>query len=158
MDYEAFLGCLTLLADATNKYLSDGLIEQWSRTFGLYPLETVATAVDLAAAECEFFPTLAAFGAILAPLLTPEEREVQDGIRSLRGWMSRGVVPVGLRDPAELAAVKAALGLPPPTQAEVAKLAERAGLLGDEDAGLMPGPVVARLLGVDRPALVRGGR
>lgn len=165
MDYEGFLGCMTILADVTNKRLSDGLYEVWWRTFGLYPLETFATAIDLAAAECEFFPTPAAFTAIIDRLLTPEERGIQEGIRLMRSWVSHGALPP-CRDADELAAIKAALGLPPPTAVEIARVAAHRAELRravEADGGdwaaheaLPPGPVVARLLGVDRLALASG--
>lgn len=154
MDRTRFFGLFSLLAEATNKEPSDALMELWFAKFGSYPAETFAAAVSLATDKFTFFPSPVEFAAVLDPLLPPEEREIQDGIRLMRSWMSREVVPIGLRDPADLAAVKTALRLPPPTASELAKLAER----GPGDEALRPGPVVARLTGADLPALASGGR
>lgn len=153
MDRKRFAMYFLRLTEATNKELSDPLVDVWYPRFGAFREEEFRLAIDMWLDTSKWFPTPKEFADVLESVLSPEEREIQDGIRSMRGWMSRGVVPIGIRDPGELAAVKAALGLPPPTPAELAKVAER----GPGEDGLRPGPVVARLLGADRPALA-GGR
>jgi len=153
MDRKRFSMCFLRLTEATNKELSDPLVEVWYPRFGAFREAEFRLAIDLWLDTSKWFPTPKEFADVLETVLPPEEREIQDGIRLMRSWMSRGVVPIGIRDPAELAAVKAALGLPAPTASELAKVAAR----GAGDTGLRPGLVVARLLGADRPALA-GGR
>lgn len=156
MHKKTFVEHLVELAEPTNKRLSDLLIERWWRRFGALPDDLLIRAFDRAGDTCEWFPSPVQFASILESLMTPEERGVQEGIRLLRSWFARGVLPLGWSD-AEYRGAKAALGLPPPTRAELSRLAERRATVGGgADLG-EPGPALARLLGLDAPLLAAGG-
>jgi hypothetical protein len=156
MDRQRFGLYLLGLCDATSKDLSDPLMDIWWAKFGAVREADLVAAINLWLDTSKWFPSPKEFSDLLESLMTPEERGIQEGIRLLRSWVARGVRPIGIYDPAQLAAMKAALGLPPPTARELASLAGEGPVV--EYAALPPGPVVARLLGLDVPALASGER
>jgi hypothetical protein len=162
MRLTAFQGHLLTLADLTKTDLSDGLAQNWWRKYRHIDEALFVAAIDRAGDECTFWPSHKEFGACLDAVMTPEERGIQEGIRLLRSWVAAGVTPhVGSL--AEYQAVRTALGLPPAGDDQLhrcaLRLAEReTGPASEVLTAMRYGPVLARLLGTEHPALLAGPR
>lgn len=145
------------LCDLTKYDLSSGVRDNWWRKYRHFDLVTFVAAIDWITERQTFFPSHLEFRAALDAVMTAEEREIQAGIVFWKGWIAQGIVPrVG--SVAEYAAIREALGLPAPSETERYRC-ERSILERDPDAiDGRHGPVFARLLGSERPALIAGSR
>lgn len=157
MKKTTFQGLLLILADETKQDLSDGMVQQWWKRYRHLDERTFEAACERYLEGHKFWPAPMEFREALDAVMSPEEREIQAGIVFWKGWIAQGIVPrVG--SVAEYAAIREALGLPAPSETERYRC-ERSILERDPDAiDGRHGPVFARLLGSERPALVAGSR
>lgn len=149
-DLSPFEAGLALLGEVFGKEITPVLANAYRRALRALPEAAFARAVDRLLQTEEFFPKPGAIIAAAVAAMTPEEREVHEAIGLTRSWLAGGALPLTY-SPARLVATRRFLGLPDPTEAELAALAaERArrGLTDDPDAA--PGPLEAFIAGGGR--------